>query len=88
MDTLDKLRMLATDSQYDLACACGTCDSDRRKRGADGAWLYPVPLAAGGTGIMFKTLVSNACSSDCRYCPLRSGANAPVRFCWNPWSFR
>lgn len=75
MDTIDKLRMLSTDSQYDLACACGTGKEDRRRRGLDGNWLYPVPLAAGGTGILFKTLVSNACSSDCRYCPLRQAGN-------------
>ena len=75
MGTLDKLRLLAEDSQYDLACACGVNEKDRRKRGEDGKWLYPVPLAAGGYGIMFKTLVSNACSSDCRYCPLRHNGN-------------
>jgi predicted DNA-binding helix-hairpin-helix protein len=43
----------------------------------DGKWLYPVPLAAGGYGIMFKTLMSNACTSDCRYCPLRQIGNTP-----------
>ena len=75
MDTYDKLRLLSEDSQYDLACSCGTNDKDRRKRGEDGKWLYPVPLAAGGYGIMFKTLVSNSCSSDCRYCPLRHNGN-------------
>ena len=76
MDTIGKLRLLSEDSQFDLACSCGTNELDRRKRGEDGKWLYPVPLAAGGYGIMFKTLVSNACSSDCRYCPLRHNGNA------------
>ena len=75
MDSLDKLRLLSEDSQYDLACSCGTHDKDRRKRGLDGKWLYPVPLVAGGYGIMFKTLMSNACTSDCRYCPLRQAGN-------------
>lgn len=79
MDTVDKLNILSTDSQYDLACACGTRKGDHRKRGEDGHWLYPVPLARGGYGIMLKTLLSNACSSDCRYCPLRSESN--VRRC-------
>jgi len=79
MDTIDKLRLLSEDSQYDLACSCGTNEKDRRKRGLDGKWLYPVPLAAGGYGIMFKTLMSNACSSDCRYCPLRQAGN--IRRC-------
>lgn len=76
MDALDKLRLLSEDSRYDLACSCGTNEKDRRKRGLDGKWLYPVPQAAGGYGILFKTLMSNACSSDCRYCPLRRAGNA------------
>ena len=45
-------------------------DKERCKRRLDGSWLYPVPLATGGYGIMMKTLISNACSSDCRYCTL------------------
>ena len=75
MNALDKLRLLSQDAQYDLACACGTNEKDRRKRGLDGKWLYPVAMAAGGYGIMFKTLLSNACSGDCRYCPLRQTGN-------------
>ena len=77
MDTLDKLRLLSADSQYDLACSCGSSQHDHRRRGLEGNWLYPVPLAAGGKGILFKTLVSNACGSDCRYCPLRQSGNVP-----------
>lgn len=75
MDTLDKLRVLSEDSQYDLACACGTGRDDRRRRGLEGKWLYPVALPQGGYSILLKTLLSNACSNDCRYCPLRSGTN-------------
>jgi len=75
IDTQKKLEILSADSQYDLACACGSTDKDRRRRTLDGRWLYPVPLAAGGYGIMFKTLLSNACSNDCKYCPLRSNGN-------------
>ncbi len=79
MNTIDKLIHLAEDSRFDLACACSSGDKERRKRKLDGSWLYPVPLQAGGYGIMFKTLLSNACSSDCRYCPLRHQGN--VRRC-------
>lgn len=75
MDTIEKLRVLSADSQYDLACACGTSDLDRRKRGLDGKWLYPVSLPQGGYSILLKTLLSNACANDCKYCPLRSDAN-------------
>ncbi len=75
MDTIEKLKVLSADSQYDLACACGTGDADRRKRGLDGKWLYPVTLPQGGFSILLKTLLSNNCSNDCKYCPLRAESN-------------
>jgi predicted DNA-binding helix-hairpin-helix protein len=72
MDTLTKLQTLSDASQYDLACACGTKKgSDHRTRGNDGTWLYPVSLPGGGTSIMLKTLMSNVCVNDCKYCPYR-----------------
>jgi predicted DNA-binding helix-hairpin-helix protein len=79
MDTIDKLKILSADSQYDLACACGSSEADRRKRGLDGKWLYPVTLPDGGHSVLLKTLLSNFCSGDCKYCPLRSDAD--VRRC-------
>jgi predicted DNA-binding helix-hairpin-helix protein len=78
-DTREKLSLLSTDARFDLACACGTNDTDRRKRGSDDRWLYPVTLPNGGHCVLFKTLLSNSCSNDCRYCPLR--ANRDVRRC-------
>jgi len=82
MDTQDKLEILSQDSQYDLACACGSSKQEHRKRGAPGRWLYPVPLPQGGYSILLKTLISNACVNDCKYCPLRAGSN--VRRCSIP----
>jgi predicted DNA-binding helix-hairpin-helix protein len=79
MDTVDKLKILSKNSQYDLACACGTKKDDRRRRGLDGKWLYPVTLPQGGYSVLLKTLLSNACANDCKYCPLRSAMN--VRRC-------
>ncbi|HSW62318.1 MAG TPA: radical SAM protein [Dissulfurispiraceae bacterium] len=79
MNTIEKLKVLSADSQYDLACACGTSDADRRKRGLDGKWLYPVAMPQGGHSILLKTLLSNTCSNDCKYCPLRAETN--VRRC-------
>jgi predicted DNA-binding helix-hairpin-helix protein len=79
MDTIEKLKVLSEDSQYDLACACGTRNDDRRRRGREGKWLYPVTLPQGGYSVLLKTLLSNACSNDCGYCPLRSESN--VRRC-------
>lgn len=77
MDTLSKLQMLSDASQYDLACACGTNGVDRRQRGSDGAWLYPVSLPRGGYSVMLKTLMSNVCENDCKYCPYRNTNDVP-----------
>ncbi|MBL7005732.1 MAG: radical SAM protein [Spirochaetia bacterium] len=72
MDVAEKLNLLAHDAQYDLACACGTKNNDdHRKRGTAGSWLYPATVPGGGSGILLKTLVTNVCTSDCKYCPLR-----------------
>jgi predicted DNA-binding helix-hairpin-helix protein len=78
-DTQEKLEILSTDAQYDLACACGSSEDEHRKRGGKGKWIYPVTLPNGGTSTLFKTLISNVCTSDCRYCPLREGMD--IRRC-------
>jgi predicted DNA-binding helix-hairpin-helix protein len=78
-DTQRKLEILSADAQYDLACACGTREDEHRKRSAQGNWIYPVTLPNGGSSVLFKTLISNVCSNDCRYCPLR--ADQDVRRC-------
>jgi predicted DNA-binding helix-hairpin-helix protein len=77
-DTLQKLEILSHDAQYDLACACGK-NGDGRKRGDQGKWIYPVTLPGGGTSTLFRTLISNVCSNDCKYCPLRE--NMDIRRC-------
>ncbi|MFP4058136.1 MAG: radical SAM protein [Candidatus Brocadiia bacterium] len=80
MDAHQKLVALADAARFDLSCACGTKDNaDHRRRGPDGLWLYPVALPSGGASVMLKTLLSNACANDCRYCPFRSQAD--VRRC-------
>ncbi len=71
-DTAEKLRILSQDSQYDLACACATHESEHRFRSKDDKWVYPVVLPNGGTTYLFKTLMSNECVNNCKYCPLRS----------------
>ena len=70
-DIQEKLEILSADAQYDLACACGTSKDEHRRRTGDGKWIYPVTLPSGGRSILFKTLASNVCTNDCRYCPLR-----------------
>ena len=78
-DTRQKLEILSKDAQYDLACACGRKDEEHRRRGARDTWIYPATLPNGGTSVLFKTLISNVCSNDCKYCPLRSDQD--VRRC-------
>lgn len=75
----EKLEILTTDAQYDLACACSAGKEESRKRSSDGKWIYPVTLPNGGTSVLFKTLISNVCTNDCKYCPLRGGKD--VRRC-------
>lgn len=77
MDAHDKLAALSQDAQYDLSCACGTKDQDRRKRGPDGMWVYPASLPRGGKAIILKSLLTNACHNDCTYCPLRKACDTP-----------
>jgi len=70
-NTQEKLEILSADAQYDLACACGTSKDEHRQRSGDGKWIYPITLPNGGKSVLFKTLLSNVCTNDCKYCPLR-----------------
>jgi len=70
-DTQEKLEILSADAQYDLACACSTSKDEHRRRTSEGKWIYPVTLPSGGRSVLFKTLTSNVCTNDCKYCPLR-----------------
>ncbi|MBN2136248.1 MAG: radical SAM protein [Sedimentisphaerales bacterium] len=70
-DTQRKLEILSADSQYDLACACSTSKDEHRTRSSDGRWIYPISLPNGGKSVLLKTLISNVCTNDCKYCPLR-----------------
>jgi predicted DNA-binding helix-hairpin-helix protein len=71
--TQEKLEILSADAQYDLACACSADKDEHRRRSRDGKWIYPVTLPNGGVSTLFKTLISNVCTNDCKYCPLRVG---------------
>ncbi len=78
-DTLEKLKILSADAQYDLACACGSTKDEHRRRSQQGSWIYPVTLPEGGRSTLFKVLLSNVCTNDCKYCPLRE--NQDIRRC-------
>ena len=72
LNTFEKLKILSQDSQYDLACACGTKESDHRHRSLNDKWIYPVVLPDQKITFLFKTLISNVCVNNCKYCPLRA----------------
>ncbi len=79
-DAREKLTILSQDSQYDLACACGTKDpAEHRYRSKDNRWIYPVVLPNNRKTFLLKTLISNVCVNDCKYCPLRSAKD--IRRC-------
>jgi predicted DNA-binding helix-hairpin-helix protein len=71
LNIVDKLSILSRDSSYDLACACARAKEEHRSRSKDDKWVYPATLAQGGTTYLFKTLISNECVNDCKYCSLR-----------------
>jgi predicted DNA-binding helix-hairpin-helix protein len=75
LSTEDKLTLLSADSRFDLACACASRPDEHRTRSREGKWIYPVSLPQGGRTYIFKTLLSNVCTNDCLYCPLREDAN-------------
>ena len=83
-DLREKLQILSTDAQYDLSCACSCGSGESRRRGLDDRWLYPVTLQNGGRSLLFKTLVSNSCANDCKYCPLRAGHDGARRCSLSP----
>lgn len=72
----EKLSILSNDSKYDLACACAPSKDEHRKRSKEDKWIYPVILPNGGKTFLFKTLLSNECINNCKYCPLRINSNA------------
>ena len=73
-DVEERLTILSQDSRFDLACACNSKDpSEHRHRSQDDRWIYPVILPGNRRMFLLRTLISNVCSNDCKYCPLRSG---------------
>ena len=85
LDITQKLEVLSQDSQYDLACACAPGPEEHRKRSAQQKWVYPVTFASGRKTFLFKTLLSNVCRNNCRYCPLRKAQDKAQRLSLAPY---
>ncbi len=76
----ERLSILSQESQYDLACACSSKNPvEHRHRSKDDKWIYPVILPDNRRTFLLRTLISNICVNDCKYCPLRS--NQDFRRC-------
>ncbi|MBI5651390.1 MAG: radical SAM protein [Chloroflexi bacterium] len=76
MDIQDKLDLLGSAAQADLACGkCG--EGQTRVRDDVGRWIYPAVRPDGKTVKMLKILQTNACEKDCFYCPTRRGRDVP-----------
>lgn len=76
MDTLQKLDLLGSGAQADLACGkCG--EGQTRVRDEIGRWIYPAVRPDGRTVKMLKILQTNACEKNCFYCATRRGRNIP-----------
>jgi predicted DNA-binding helix-hairpin-helix protein len=73
LNITQKLEVLSHDSRYDLACACATAPDEHRYRSVENRWIYPVSFTSGKKTFLFKTLLSNFCHNNCKYCPLRQG---------------
>ncbi|MGM5481744.1 MAG: radical SAM protein [Nanobdellota archaeon] len=76
MDTLSKARLLSEAGTYD-SCGPRTCQVDIQE-GLGGIYHAKAEHA---TCKMFKTLMSNSCTHDCKYCVNRSGCSKrPVSY--------
>ncbi len=76
MDTLQKLDLLGSGAQADLAC--GTCgEGQARVHDEIGRWIYPAVRPDGRTIKMLKILQTNTCERNCFYCATRRGRDVP-----------
>jgi predicted DNA-binding helix-hairpin-helix protein len=76
MDIQQKLDLLGSGAQADLACgACG--EGQTRVRDDIGRWIYPAVRPDGKLIRMLKVLQTNACEKDCYYCATRRGREQP-----------
>jgi predicted DNA-binding helix-hairpin-helix protein len=76
MDAQQKLDLLGSAAQADLACgSCG--EGQTRVRDDIGRWIYPAVRPDGKTVKMLKVLQTNACEKDCFYCATRRQRDQP-----------
>ncbi len=76
MDVQEKLDLLGSAAQADLACGrCG--EAQRPIHNEIGRWIYPAVRSDGHTVKLLKILQTSACEKDCFYCATRRGRDVP-----------
>ncbi len=55
----------------------------RKFQGSDTPAIFPVPFSGGRVMPLLSTMMTNACSYDCRYCPMRASRDMP-RYAFGP----
>lgn len=78
--TLQKLTILGGQSFDDRE---GPPRARRKFRGSDTPGVFPVPFSGGRVMPLLSTMMTNACSYDCHYCPMRASRDMP-RFAFGP----
>ena len=77
MDALEKLKVLGGSSKFD-SCGCEVrkTKEDNMVKDAIQYAIYETTSETGMRTKLFKTLMSNGCSFDCKYCPNSTGCTS------------
>ncbi len=81
-NTLKKLRVLGGQS-FDDREGPPRAGFPRKFAGSDAPGVFPVVLPKGRVMPLLSTMMTNACSYDCRYCPMRASREMP-RYAFSP----
>jgi len=74
VNTLEKLRILGAQAEYDrCGCESGKKNRVNRRRILPKEGIYPAQGPGGRKTLLLKTLQSNECVNDCAYCASRCG---------------
>ena len=84
--TLQKLAILGGQSFDDREGPPGMRKKPKYRRkflASDTPAIFPVPFKGGRIMPLLSTMMTNACSYDCHYCPMRASRNMP-RYAFSP----
>jgi len=73
MDTINRLKILSSQMDFELAEDYGCPKMDPAKKYS--GFVHNAVMPNGRTIALLKTLLTSACERDCYYCPFRAGRN-------------